>query len=80
MLPGIVDNVQQCVPTASDSRVAAGWQIPIGAVQALVSAGVVSGNPIMNFLLHAPVLDSIITAILPSTPLVLPAPNRLGLG
>ena len=29
---------------------------------------VLDKNPVMHFILHAPVLDSIITAILPSTP------------
>ena len=44
-------------------------QIPIAAVQGLLAVDVLDRNPVMHFILHAPVLDSVITAILPSTPL-----------
>ena len=41
-------------------------QIPIGAVQALLAVDALDKNPVAHFFLHAPVLDSLITAILPS--------------
>ena len=41
-------------------------QIPIGAVQALLAVDALEKNPVAHFFLHAPVLDSLITAILPS--------------
>ena len=41
-------------------------QIPIAAVQGLLAVDVLDKNPVMHFILHAPVLDSVITAILPS--------------
>ena len=44
-------------------------QIPIAAVQGLLAVDVLDRNPVMHFILHAPVLDSVITAILPSAPL-----------
>ena len=44
-------------------------QIPIGAVQALLAVDALDKNPVAHFFLHAPVLDSLITAILPSAAL-----------
>ncbi len=41
-------------------------QIPIGLVQGLLAVEVLDKNKVLHFILHAPVLDSIITAILPS--------------
>ena len=51
-----------------------GRQIPIAGVQGLLAVDVLDRNPVMHFILHAPVLDSIITAILPSTPPPPPPP------
>ncbi|KAK9840790.1 hypothetical protein WJX81_004889 [Elliptochloris bilobata] len=42
------------------------YLIPIGAVQGLLAVDVLDRNPVLHFILHAPVLDSLITAILPS--------------
>jgi hypothetical protein len=41
-------------------------QIPIGLVQGLLAVEVLDKNKVLHFILHTPVLDSIITAILPS--------------